>query len=395
MSIKSELSVLKVNIQNAKNKLYTNLVDKGVTDITTASTLDVMADSVSDIVTGGGGSEGGDLFEAIGYNKTPKFIQEGITTAKNIYDNWDNSLTTLDEKIFSGTNITFFPSVDTSNVTKLWMTFNNQRNMLYFPHIDTSNMEEMYAVFAGCKNLLDVDLSNWDTRKVTKMREMFYGCNSLTSLDLSNWNTEKVTIMYGMFSGCTSLTLLDVSSFDTSNVTNMTDMFRDCSGLTSLDLSNFNTSGVTNMNSMFNGCKSLTSLNVSSFDTSNVTNMSYMFGNCSGLTSLDLSSFDTSKVTTITSMFFQCKSLTEIHWNNFGNGSGYTEVSISNSSKLGINTTEYPNARQVLTSTFVTNSFDRATAGYSSCKITFNSNTKALFTSDEIAAITAKGYTIA
>ena len=54
MSIKSELSVLKVNIQNAKNKLYTNLVDKGVTDITTASTLDAMADSVSNITVGGG-----------------------------------------------------------------------------------------------------------------------------------------------------------------------------------------------------------------------------------------------------------------------------------------------------------------------------------------------------
>ena len=60
MSIKSELSVLKVNIQNAKDKLYSNLVDKGVTDITTASTLDAMADSVSGITTGGG-SEGGDL----------------------------------------------------------------------------------------------------------------------------------------------------------------------------------------------------------------------------------------------------------------------------------------------------------------------------------------------
>ena len=394
MSIKSELSVLKTNIQNAKNKLYTNLVDKGVKDITTASTLDVMADSVSDIVTGGG-SEGGDLFEAIGYNKTPKFIQEGITTAKNIFDNWDNSLTTLDEKIFSGTNITFFPSVDTSNVTKLWMTFNNQRNMLYFPHIDTSNMEEMYAVFAGCKNLLEVDLSNWDTRKVTKMGDMFYECISLKELDLSNFNTSNVKDMSNMFYNCSSLTSLDVSNFNTSNVTNMHDMFRDCSGLTSLDLSNFNTSNVVNINSMFNGCKSLTSLNVSSFDTSKVTNMSYMFGNCSGLTSLDLSSFDTSKVTSISNMFYQCKSLTEIHWNNFGNGSGYTEVSFSNSSKLGVNTTDYPNAKQSIINTFVTNSFDRATAGYRSCKITFNSNTKALFTSDEIAQITAKGFTIA
>ena len=94
-------------------------------------------------------------------------------------------------------------------------------------------------------------------------------------------------------------------------------------------------------------------------------------------------------------MFYECKNLTEIHWNNFGNGSRLTSISFNNSTKLGVNTTEYPNAKQSIVNTFITNSFDRATAGYSSCKITLHTNTKAVLTEDEIAQITAKGFTIA
>ena len=52
-------------------------------------------------------------------------------------------------------------------------------------------------------------------------------------------------------------------------------------------------------------------------------------------------------------------------------------------------------ARQSLIDTLITYSFDRATAGYSTCTISLSDNTKALLTEDEIAQITAKGYTIA
>ena len=52
-------------------------------------------------------------------------------------------------------------------------------------------------------------------------------------------------------------------------------------------------------------------------------------------------------------------------------------------------------ARQSLIDTLITYSYDRATAGYSTCTITLYANTKALLTEDEIAQITAKGYTLA
>ena len=94
-------------------------------------------------------------------------------------------------------------------------------------------------------------------------------------------------------------------------------------------------------------------------------------------------------------MFNYCTSLTEIHWKNFGNGSGYKFVDFGSSKKLGVNTTDYPNARQSLVDTLITYSFDRATAGYQTCTVKLHSTTKALLTQDEIAQITAKGFTIA
>ena len=55
---------------------------------------------------------------------------------------------------------------------------------------------------------------------------------------------------------------------------------------------------------------------------------------------------------------------------------------------------DVPDARQSLIDSLLTYSFDRATAGYSTCTITLYGNVKALLTEDEIAQIQAKGYTI-
>ena len=101
------------------------------------------------------------------------------------------------------------------------------------------------------KNILDLDLSNFDTSKVTNMSYMFDGMFNFTSLDLSNFDTSKVTDMTSMFSHMTNLTALNLSSFNTSNVTSMMFMFFDMRNLITLDLSNFDTSNVTDMLQMF------------------------------------------------------------------------------------------------------------------------------------------------
>lgn len=155
--------------------------------------------------------------------------------------------------------------------------------------VNTSNMTNMSSMFSSCSKLTSLDLSGWDTSKVTNMRWMFLSCSGLTSLDVSGWDTSSVTNMSSMFDGCSSLTSLDVSNFDTSKVTQMTYMFGNCSKLTTLDLSNFNTSSVTQMSYMFDGCSNLTSLDLSGWNLSKINNLnqiSYMFKSCSKLTTI-------------------------------------------------------------------------------------------------------------
>jgi hypothetical protein len=61
---------------------------------------------------------------------------------------------------------------------------------------------------------------------------------------------------------------------------------------------------------------------------------------------------------------------------------------------LGVNSENYPNARENLIYTLLESSYDRATAGYSVFTITFRQETFNLLTEEEITAITNKGYTI-
>ena len=182
---------------------------------------------------------------------------------------------------------------------------------------DTSKVTNMSSMFGSMSKLTTLNLSSFNTSKVADMSNMFYGMSKLTNLNLSNFDTSKVTNMSGMFSIMPSLTTLDISSFDTSKVTNMGFMFSGMSKLTTLNISNFDTSKVTYMRYMFNNMSNLTTLNLSHFDTSKVTNMGYMFSGMSNLTNLDLSSFDTSMVTDMYAMFSDMSNLTALNLSNF------------------------------------------------------------------------------
>ena len=184
-------------------------------------------------------------------------------------------------------------------------------------NFDTSKVTNMYAMFNGMSNLTTLNLSNFDTSKVTDMQYMFYGMSSLTSLNLSSFNTSQVTDMGWMFKGVSNLATLDLSNFDTSKVTNMHAMFNVMSNLTTLNLSNFNTSNVTDMSYMFAVMPKLATLNLSNFDTSKVTNMSYMFNGATNLTTLNLFSFDTSKVINMNHMFSYVPNLISLDLSNF------------------------------------------------------------------------------
>ena len=197
-------------------------------------------------------------------------------------------------------------SFDTSKVTNMGRMFSGMSNLiaLDLSNFDTSQVTDMRYMFSGMSNLIALDLSNFDTSMVTNMNAMFAGISKLTTLNLSSFDTSKVMDMGRMFSGMSNLTALDLSNFDTSYVTDMRSMFSSMSSLATLNPSNFDTSKVTNMNGMFYGMRSLTTLDLSNFDTSKVWDMEDMFGDMSSLTTLDLSNFDTSKVMSMNHMFF-------------------------------------------------------------------------------------------
>ena len=188
----------------------------------------------------------------------------------------------------------------------------------FIDFIDFQKLPKEHVIyFRGCKNLKSLDLSSFDTRNVTNMYTMFGNCKSLKTLNLSSFNTKNVTNMAGMFGNCESIVDINLSSFNTENVTNMYGIFAECHHLKQLDLSKFNTKKVTTMNSMFHNCRSLINLDLSSFDTQNVTEMLGMFGFCINLSNVNVLSFNTKKVTNMICLFCSCISLKSLDVSSF------------------------------------------------------------------------------
>ena len=210
-------------------------------------------------------------------------------------------------------------SFNTSQVTDMHKMFYGMSNLttLNVSHFDTSKVTDMSLMFHGMRDLSALNLSSFNTSQVTDMHNMFYGMSNLTTLNVSHFDTSKVTNMGLMFYGMSNLTTLDLSNFDTSKVTNMGNMFSSMTNLTSLNLSSINTSKVTDMGFMFYGIPNLTSLDLSNFDTSKTTKMSFMFYGMRNLTALNLSSFNTSQVTDMSGMFSSMPSLTSLNLSNF------------------------------------------------------------------------------
>ena len=120
-------------------------------------------------------------------------------------------------------------------------------------------------MFFELKNIIEVDLSKFDSSKLESMSNMFYNCENLEKINFGNINTSLVSDMRSLFNGCHKIKYLDLSSFNTSRVTDMGYMFSDCENLMYLDLSNFNTQRLSTMEYMFKGCKMLQCLNLYNF----------------------------------------------------------------------------------------------------------------------------------
>lgn len=179
----------------------------------------------------------------IGYSDTPQPLLDNFAYSKNIYDNWDSSITNMSQKYQGNTNLVYFPVVDTSRVTNMYYCFGFNSNLEIIKYLDISNVTNTDYLATSCSNLLEVNLSF--TSKITSMQYMFSNCNKLREIPL--FDTSNVTNMQGAFLLCNSITTIPL--FDTSKVTNMSSAFARCANLTTIPL--LNTSKVTNFENIF------------------------------------------------------------------------------------------------------------------------------------------------
>ena len=136
------------------------------------------------------------------------------------------------------------------------------------------------GMFRNLKNIINIDVSEFDSSQVSDMGCMFEG-TSISFLNLNKFNTSSCINMQGMFYNCKLLKVLNLNYFNTSLVTSMKEMFCNCISLIYLDLNNLDASKVENMYCMFCFCNSLKLLNFNISNTAEVTFFNIMFYNVS------------------------------------------------------------------------------------------------------------------
>ena len=126
---------------------------------------------------------------------------------------------------------------DSDYEIKLWLDPADKTAYYYTEsekvYLNTDSSKMFYRKYISqIENILEIDLSNFDTSKVTDMAYMFAGISNLTSLDLSNFDTSKVTDMQYMFYlGDNNIskdkleTIYVNNDFNTTKLSEFTEMF--------------------------------------------------------------------------------------------------------------------------------------------------------------------------
>lgn len=190
----------------------------------------------------------------------------------------------------------------------------------------------------------------------------------------------------GLFSGCTRLVRVDNLPFDL--FTDTTNTFSDCVALCKLPLLNMINN--TKLWYTFLNCYSLKELHIT--NSSKITYYSNAFNGAKRLTYIN--EIDMSSASTSTAIFRQCENLVFCLIKNLGKSTLAT-YPFDGATNWGVATTDIPDARQSLIDSLITYSYDRAANGLPTATIQLSATTKGLLTEEEIAQITAKGYTIA
>ena len=404
MSLNTDLQTLKTNIEGVKSTLYTNLTNKGVTNISESDTLSTLADKVSTITTGGGSGGSGIDFSQIGYDaelsaELNSNINADIAYSKTLLDSWNpNNSSCLKVPSEYKNSLKYYPKFPVEELTtKRYIDCSNTYGMTVFPTFNSINIAVNERSFYYCNAIEEIDLSG--IAPATNLRWAFQYCRELKKLTLPPNSKITGEGLYCTFEGCNKLT--EINNFDsltTNGITTISNMFHYCSGFTRIDISHFDCSLVKETNSMFDSCENLDELLIPDNLGELCTSWSSFLNGCKKLKkiigSISLkgakSNISSGGITGYNSL----NNLRKFTIKDIGYTSGCTSVDLKYLTVWGVNSDEIQDARQSLIDSLITYSFDRATAGYPTCTIKLSSTTKALLTDDEKAQITAKGFTL-
>lgn len=370
--MKEELLQIKQDIIDISNDLKTNLSDKGVT---ADGTLSELVNRVSDI--------DGNVLGEIGWNLAEQpFLKDAIDYAQDILVN--------PKSTYNGDKqLVIFPKVDELEL-KNSMFAGSCLN--YFP--DGIKLRgSLQGTFTNCHGLTRVDLTNGTF--TGEAYNAFQYCYKLKSI--GNANLDQITNFNNTFYNCNILET--VPDIDISNAVSTSQMFYECNSLKSITIKG-DYSKLTVNRQMFSGCDSLEYLSVP--DDFPIICNNYDYGTLDSIKVPKINgSLDYSRVLYYGSTYYYwiCgftpnKYTRYMLIKNLGYYQSGSYLNMEYSQVWGIANDEVPDARQSLIDSLITYSFDRAAAGYSTMTMKLYSDVKALLTEDEIAQITAKGYTL-
>ena len=187
------------------------ITENGTTNVTPDTGYDGLS-SVA-ITTNVGSTSYPPDWSQIGYTTTPQDIIDRFDYSKDIADNWDSSLTSLNSMFYNNKTLRYMPLVDTSNVRSLNSTWESS-NVIEIPLLDTSNVSGWVSTFSNCTQLTKIP--SLDMSKATYVssnagiKQTFYYCSNLK----------------------------DVPVLDVSNATQLDRMFENCSKLSNESLNN-------------------------------------------------------------------------------------------------------------------------------------------------------------
>lgn len=298
---------------------------------------------------------------------------------------------------------------------RLFDECNNLEGELDLRSWDTVNFVSLENMFSETK-LNKIDISTWNTVNVLNSEKVFYSCSQLEEIVLPENFGINSTKFDSLCSDCKSLNNIDLNKINVSNAIDLDYMFSKCNGLQNIDISNWDISKVTTMDSMFQSCINLETLimpetnpNVTDGKQFNIINGCFNIqyikvpDNANYSIRLDATQNNLLAIDGIMSLvnfngtYQGGYNLYKQTLRGLGTLSSTTYLDFQSNKNWGIEDQTIlitDGARKSLVDSLISYSLDRASAGYSVCNIKLSIQSKALLTQDEIAQITAKGYTL-